>query len=69
MSDTNADKVTLTPKEFAARFGRKETWGYRKIWAGKVKVLPEGRYQIPLSEVDRLLATCTTLKPKKPKAK
>lgn len=51
------DKVTYTPAEFAAVFGKERTWGYRQLYAGKVKAITKlGRTMIPKSEVDRLLA-------------
>jgi hypothetical protein len=33
-----SEKVVLSPTEFASLFGRHYTWGYRQIYAGKVKV-------------------------------
>ena len=51
-----SEKVVLSPTEFASLFGRHYTWGYRQIYAGKVKVITNlGRIMIPRSEVDRLL--------------
>ena len=51
-----SERVVLTPREFAAIFGRHYSWAYRQIYAGKVKVISKvGRIMIPLSEVDRLL--------------
>jgi hypothetical protein len=51
-----AEKVVLSPPEFAALFGRHYTWAYRQIKAGRVKVVTEtGRILIPRSEVDRIL--------------
>ena len=50
------EKVTYTPAEFAAVFGRERTWAYRQLYAGKVQAITElGRTLIPKSEVDRLL--------------
>lgn len=50
------EKVTYTPAEFAEVFGKERTWGYRQLYAGKVKAITElGRTMIPKSEVDRLL--------------
>jgi hypothetical protein len=46
--------------EFSALFGREETWGYRMVYAGKVKVIPSdsvrGGNMVPHSEVERLLS-------------
>jgi hypothetical protein len=51
------EKVTYTPAEFAEVFGKERTWGYRQLYAGKVKAITSlGRTMIPKSEVDRLLA-------------
>ena len=50
------EKVTYTPSEFAAVFGKERTWAYRQLYAGKVQAITElGRTLIPKSEVDRLL--------------
>src|ERR1700722_18253507 len=47
-----AEKVVLSPAEFAALFGRHATWAYRQIRAGRVKVVTEtGRILIPRTEV------------------
>ena len=38
-------------------FGKSQTWGYRQLYAGKVKSITEyGRILIPASEVERILA-------------
>jgi hypothetical protein len=51
-------RVAITPAEFGARFGKSQTWAYRRIYAGKVKVIPGCRPQlIPISEVERFLGT------------
>jgi hypothetical protein len=51
-------RVAITPAEFGARFGKSQTWAYRRIYAGKVKVIPGCRPQlIPITEVGRFLAT------------
>jgi hypothetical protein len=50
------ERVVLTPKEFAAVFGRHPTWAYRQIRASKVKVISkQGRMMIRYSEMDRLV--------------
>ena len=50
------EKVTYTPAEFAALFGKERTWAYRQLYAGKVKAITKlGQTQIPQSEVDKLL--------------
>lgn len=50
------DKLTYTPPEFAAVFGKERTWAYRQLYKGKVQAITElGRTLIPKSEVERLL--------------
>ena len=50
-------RVTFSPGEFAALFGKSQTWGYRQLYAGKVKSITEyGRILIPAAEVERILA-------------
>lgn len=49
-------KLTYTPAEFAALFGKERTWTYRQLYAGKVKAITKlGQIQIPHSEVEKLL--------------
>lgn len=49
-------RVAFSPGEFAALFGRSQTWGYRQIYAGKVKAVTEhGRILIPAAEVEEIL--------------
>lgn len=56
MSESDIQKVTYTPAEFAKVFGKERTWAYRQLYAGKVNAISEfGRTLIPQSEVDRLL--------------
>lgn len=50
------EKLTFTPVEFAALFGKERTWAYRQLKAGKVQAITElGRTLIPRSEVERVL--------------
>lgn len=52
------DRVTFSLGEFAALFGKSQTWGYRQIYAGKVQAITEyGRILIPAAEVERILKT------------
>jgi hypothetical protein len=52
------ERVTFSPGEFAALFGKSQTWGYRQIYAGKVKTITEyGRILIPAAEVEKILGT------------
>ena len=56
MPEFFAKRVAFSPSEFAALFGKSQTWGYRQIYAGKVKTVTEyGRIMIPAKEVERVL--------------
>jgi len=60
------ERVAYTPKEFAALFGKSQTWGYRQIYSGAVAATTEhGRTLIPAREVEKILGTAQT-KGKKP---
>lgn len=49
-------RVAFSPGEFAALFGKSQTWGYRQIYAGKVKTITQhGRILIPAADVERIL--------------
>ena len=67
------DRVTFSPGEFATLFGKSQSWGYRQIYAGKVKTITEyGRILIPASEVEKILGTAGRyegMKAKPPKSK
>ena len=48
--------VGFSPGEFAELFGKSQTWGYRQIYAGKVKTITQhGRILIPAADVERIL--------------
>lgn len=50
-------RVAYSPAEFAGMFGKSQTWGYRQIYAGKVKTITQhGRILIPAADVERILA-------------
>jgi hypothetical protein len=52
-----SERVAYSPAEFATLFGRSPTWGYRQIYAGRVKAVADcGRIIIPRTEVDSVLA-------------
>lgn len=52
-----AKRVAYSPAEFAALFGRSATWGYRQIYAGRVRPIGDcGRLLVPHTEVDSILA-------------
>jgi len=47
----------IKPGEFAAIFGKSQTWGYRQLYSGNVKAMTGyGRIMIPASEVERVLS-------------
>ncbi len=51
-------REALTPREFAAKYGKSETWGYRQLYSGTVKAITiAGNLMIPVSEIDRLNST------------
>lgn len=55
---TDFKRVAFSPGEFAKFFGKCQTWGYRQIYSGKVKAITAyGRFLIPVSEVERILAS------------
>jgi len=60
--------VAFSPREFAALFKKEQSWGYRQIYAGKVKTITEyGRILIPASEVERILASAARYEGRKQK--
>ena len=71
MKGAALDRVAFSPGEFASLFGKSQTWGYRQIYAGKVKTVTDlGRILIPAVEVERVLGKAGAyngLKPKVPK--
>lgn len=55
-AQSSLQRVAYSPGEFAELFGKSQTWGYRQIYAGKVKAITEhGRILIPAAEVERIL--------------
>jgi len=49
------ERYAYTPKEFAALFGRQQTWGYRQLYSGRIKAIRNlRRLMIPRSEAERL---------------
>ncbi len=62
------ERVAFSPSEFAALFGKEQTWGYRQIYKGKVKTITEyGRILIPAKEVERILGKAGVYNGVKPK--
>jgi len=69
MPNKTSDRVAFSPGEFAALFGKSQTWGYRQIYAGKVKAVTEyGRTLIPALEVERILGGAKEYTMRRPKA-
>ena len=68
---TNKDsleRVAFSPGEFDTLFGKGQTWGYRQIYAGKVKAITaHGRILIPAAEVEKILNTAGVYDGLKPK--
>ena len=63
------ERVAFSPGEFAKLFGKSQTWGYRQIYAGKVKAITQhGRILIPAAEVEAILKTAGVYDGMKPKA-
>jgi hypothetical protein len=59
-----SDRLGFSPKEFSRANGKSATWGYRQIYAGKVKVISDcGRLLIPRSEIERFLARAEEYNP------
>ena len=73
MKGATLDRVAFSPGEFASLFGKSQTWGYRQIYAGKVKTVTElGRILIPAAEVERVLGKAGAyngLKPESPQGR
>jgi hypothetical protein len=50
-------RVAITPREFAAKFGKSVTWVYRLIYAGEIRVLANFRPRlIPITEIEKFLS-------------
>jgi hypothetical protein len=64
-----SERLGYSPAEFGGLFGRSATWGYRQIYAGRVRPISDcGRILVPRSEVDSFLARRGEYDPKpKPK--
>jgi len=60
-----SERLGYSPAEFGGLFGRSATWGYRQIYAGRVKPISDcGRILVPRSEVDSFLARRGEYNPK-----
>jgi len=62
------DRLVYTPAEFAGLFGRHPVWGYRQIYAGRIRILKHGgRMMIPKAEVETFLKSVTVYSGRLPK--
>jgi hypothetical protein len=58
------NRAAFSPREFAAACGRHPSWAYRLLYAQKVRAITElGRILIPVSELDRILASAEPYNP------
>lgn len=58
-------RVAVSPSEFAGLFGRHKSWGYRQLYEGRVTAITSmGKTLIPLSEIQRILASAAPFDPK-----
>lgn len=59
-----SERAAYSPAEFAALFGRKKTWTYRQLYAGRVKgIAIIGQIMIPRTEAERLTSLATEYNP------
>jgi hypothetical protein len=57
---TSPHPIVYAPKDFAAVFGKSQSWAYRMIYHGKVRTIQGfGEIRIPASEVHRILASAS----------
>jgi hypothetical protein len=60
------ERLGYSAAEFGGLFGRSATWGYRQIYAGRVKPISDcGRILVPRTEVDSFLARRGEYNPKR----
>jgi hypothetical protein len=60
------ERLGYSAAEFGSLFGRSATWGYRQIYAGRVKPISDcGRILVPRAEVDSFLARRGEYNPKR----
>jgi hypothetical protein len=52
----SASRAALSPREFAASFGKHASWAYRLLYSGKIHAITDfGRILIPTTELERVL--------------
>jgi helix-turn-helix protein len=57
-------RAALSPREFAASFGKHASWAYRLLYSGKINAITElGRILIPASELERVLSLAEPYNP------
>jgi hypothetical protein len=65
-ADTNTvtlPRVAYAPSEFAALFGKEQTWAYRLLYAGKIAAIEGfGRAMIPASEIEKITSSAKPYK-------
>jgi len=60
-----AIRAALSPREFAASFGKHASWAYRLLYSGKIHAITElGRLLIPATELERVLNLAQRYDPK-----
>lgn len=60
-----AIRAALSPREFAASFGKHASWAYRLLYRGKIHAISEfGRLLIPATELERVLTMAQRYDPK-----
>jgi len=59
-----ADRIALSPGEFAAACGHHPSWAYRLLYGGKIRAVTGlGRILIPASELQRILSSAAPYNP------
>ena len=63
-------RLGYSPSEFARACGKHPSWAYRALYQNKLRAITAlGRILIPVSEVERVMATAAPYNPKRnPKA-
>jgi hypothetical protein len=56
MQQAAGDRLGYTVAEFSRKFGHGPSWGYRKVYEGRVVAIQDmGDLRIPFSEIERIL--------------
>jgi hypothetical protein len=60
----STSRAALSPREFAASFGKHASWAYRLLYSGKIHAITEfGRILIPATELERVVAAAERYNP------